>query len=94
MKGSKGIRRRTRRFSVAPRNKGKISIRSVLQKFKEKDTVSIKINPIYQNFPHPRFNGKTGKVVGIQGRAYFVDLKEGNKHKMVLVTPEHLRRAL
>jgi large subunit ribosomal protein L21e len=93
MKGSKGIRRRTRRFHVAPRNKGKVSIRSVLQKFKEDDKVSIKINSLYQNIPHPRFNGKTGKVVGLQGRAYYIKLVEGNKHKTVLVTPEHLRRA-
>ncbi|MFH0862809.1 MAG: 50S ribosomal protein L21e, partial [Candidatus Altiarchaeota archaeon] len=33
-----------------------------------------------------------GTVVGKQGRAYLVEVVEGSKHKMVLVTPEHLRR--
>jgi large subunit ribosomal protein L21e len=92
MKGSRGYRRRTRRLSVKPRDKGKASIRSRLQKFDDDDTVSIRINAAYQNIPHPRFNGRTGKVVGKQGRAYFIEVVEGSKAKMVLVTPEHLKR--
>ncbi|MFH0862354.1 MAG: 50S ribosomal protein L21e, partial [Candidatus Altiarchaeota archaeon] len=69
MKGSKGYRRRTRRLSVKPRDKGKLSIRSMLQKFEDDQRVAIRINAAYQNIPHPRFNGKTGTVVGKQGRA-------------------------
>jgi len=92
MKGSKGYRRRTRRLSVKPRDKGKLSIRSRLQKFEDDDRVAIRINAAYQNIPHPRFNGKTGTVLGKQGRAYKVEVTEGSKHKTVLVTPEHLRR--
>jgi len=92
MKGSHGIRRRTRQFKVAPRDKGKASIRARLQTFTEKDSVSIKLNPSYQNIPHPRFNGRTGRVVGQQGRAYFVEIVDGQKRKKILVTPEHLRR--
>ena len=92
MKGSNGYRRRTRNLSVKPREKGKVKIRSILQKFGEEEKVSIKINPSFQKMPHPRFNGRTGKVVGNQGRAYYVEIKDGGKSKKILVTPEHLRR--
>ncbi|HDN83803.1 MAG TPA: 50S ribosomal protein L21e, partial [Candidatus Altiarchaeales archaeon] len=87
---SKGYRRRTRNLRVKPRDRGKISIRRYLQEFKEGDLVSISIDPRYQNIPHPRFNGKTGRVVGKQGRAYYVEIKDGNKIKRPLITPEHL----
>ena len=92
MKGSDGYRRRTRQLQVKPREKGKVRIRSVLSKFGENDRVSIKIDPRHQNIPHPRFNGRIGTVVGIQGRAYYVKFTDGGKDKRVLVTPEHLRR--
>lgn len=92
MKGSTGVRRRTRNLRVSPRARGKVSIRSRLQKFDMDERVSIRINPSCQNIPHPRFNGRTGSVVGAQGRAYFVELADGGKTKRVLVTPEHLRR--
>jgi large subunit ribosomal protein L21e len=92
MKGSKGYRRGTRNLRVKPREKGKISIRTALQTFEREDKVSIRINPKYQKLPHPRFNGLIGRVVGVQGRAYYVSVKDGGKDKRVLVTPEHLRR--
>jgi len=40
--------------------------------------------------PAIRFHGKTGTVVGTQGRAYVLDVKDGNKIKTVLATPEHM----
>lgn len=90
MKGSKGYRRRSRRFRVKARDHGKISIRRYLQKFKEGDTVSISIDSHYRNIPHPRFQGKTGNVVGKQGRAYYIKIRNGRINKKILVTPEHL----
>ncbi len=90
MKGSHGYRRRTRNLRVKPRDRGKIKISKYLQKFTEGETVSISINPTYQAIPHPRFNGKSGKVVGKQGRCYHVEIRDGNKKKDILVAPEHL----
>lgn len=87
---SKGYRRRTRNLRVIPRKKGKQSIRRYLQEFKAGESVSIKIDASYQAIPHPRFQGKSGKVTGKQGRAYYVGIKEGKKDKQVLVNPEHL----
>ena len=92
MKGSGGYRRRTRNLRVKPREKGKASIRATLQRFGAADRVSIKINPSSQSMPHPRFNGRTGRIVGSQGRAYFVEVADGGTSKKILVAPEHLRR--
>ena len=77
---------------ITPRHRGKTSIRSVLQTFGDDDRVAIRINPHYQSIPHPRFNGRTGTVVGSQGRAYYVEIIDGEKRKRILVSPEHLRR--
>lgn len=74
------------------RERGKVKIRKYLQKFDEKDTVSISIDPSHQQIPHPRFQGKTGPVVGKQGRAYFIAIKDGGKQKKILVSPEHLTK--
>jgi len=90
MKGSKGYRRGTRKLIVKPRARGKFSIRKELQTFEDNDKVAVTINPHYQAIPNPRLRGKCGRVVGRQGRAYFVELKDGNKLKKVLITPEHL----
>jgi large subunit ribosomal protein L21e len=92
MKGSEGYRRRTRSLRVKPRDRGKVRIRARMQRFGEQERVSLKINPFYQNIPHPRFNGRTGTVVGRQGRAYFVEIVDGGKTKRIIVTPEHLKR--
>lgn len=91
MKGSHGARRRTRGFKVHVRDKGKINIRQYLAEFAEGETVSISINARFQAIPHAKFQGKTGKIVGKQGRAYFLQIKDGGKNKKILVSPEHLK---
>jgi len=90
MKGSKGVRRRTRGLKLKPRHKGKVKIRKEMQSFSENELASIVINPSYQSIPNPRFQGQTGRVVGMQGRAYYLEIKDGGKTKRILVTPEHL----
>jgi len=90
MKGSGGYRRRTRNIKVPLREKGKVKIRRYLQNFEMDDMVSISIDPSYSSIPHPRFRGKCGKIVGKQGRSYYVRIKEGKKIKHILTSPEHL----
>jgi len=63
-----------------------------MQEFREGDVVSISINPRFQNIPHPRFQGKSGKIVKKQGRAYYVQIKDKNKVKEIISNPEHLVR--
>ncbi|MCK4492190.1 MAG: 50S ribosomal protein L21e [Candidatus Altiarchaeales archaeon] len=90
MKGSKGYRRGTRNLKVGVRDKGKVKIRRYMQEFKEGDVVAISIDPSYQKIPHPRFQGKGGRIVGTQGSAYYVGIRDKNKRKKILVTPNHL----
>jgi len=41
--------------------------------------------------PHRRFQGRTGEIMGSQGRAFIVSVKDGNMQKTVVARPEHLR---
>jgi large subunit ribosomal protein L21e len=41
--------------------------------------------------PFRRFHGLTGKVVGIRGRAYIVEIFDGGKLKKVIAKAEHLK---
>jgi len=90
MRGSCGVRRRTRGLRLKPKDKGKVKIRKQMQSFNVDEMASISINPSYQSIPHPRYQGRTGRIVGKQGRAYFVGDKDGGQVKKILVTPEHL----
>jgi len=56
--------------------------------------VNIVLDPsIHRGMPHPRFHGKTGTVVGNQGRSFVVKVRDGNKMKTVVSRPEHLRKS-
>ncbi|TDA26755.1 MAG: 50S ribosomal protein L21e, partial [Archaeoglobi archaeon] len=41
--------------------------------------------------PHPRYQGRSGIVVGKRGRAYLVQIKDGSIVKTLISRPEHLR---
>jgi large subunit ribosomal protein L21e len=92
MRGSTGVRRRTRGLRLKPREKGKVKIRRQLQAFDNGNLASININPSYQSIPHPRYQGWTGRIVGKQGRAYFLEIKDGGQVKKIIVAPEHLKK--
>ena len=72
------------------RDRGKVKIKKRLQAFSDNDVVALSIDPSYQKIPFSRFRGCTGRVVGRQGRAYYVEFQTGGKTKKVLVTPEHI----
>lgn len=90
MRGSHGFRRRTRNLRVTPRQRGKISISRYLRKFELGTKIYVDIDPRYRNIPFPKFNGKIGEVVGMQGRSYFVSIDHNGRRKNILVPPEHL----
>ena len=95
MKASRGFRRRTRKvLSKSPRNRGLSPITYEFQDFEVGEKVNIVLDPsIHRGMPHPRFHGKTGTVVGNQGKAFVVEVRDGNKLKTVVSRPEHLRRS-
>ncbi|MGC8609269.1 MAG: 50S ribosomal protein L21e, partial [Thermoplasmata archaeon] len=56
-------------------------------------TVAINIEPsIHGGMPYHRFQGYTGRVVGIQGSSYKVAVKVDTLTKYVLANPAHLKR--
>jgi large subunit ribosomal protein L21e len=80
-------------LSVSPRNKGLPQVTSSLRRFSVGEKASVRLDGRVQHgMPHPRYQGKTGTVVGRQGRAFVVEIVEGKKTKTLLVGPEHLQR--
>lgn len=93
---SHGPQQKTRnKLKKKPRNKGKISISKFFQRFKEGDKVLIKAEPSFKkNIPHRRFMNKYGIILGKQGNAYRVQIKDMNKNKEIYVFPIHLKRLI
>jgi large subunit ribosomal protein L21e len=66
-------------------------ISRAIQLFNEGDIVNIDLDPSIQNgMPHPKFQGRTGKVMSQRGRAYIVEVRDGGLMKEVIILPEHL----
>jgi large subunit ribosomal protein L21e len=95
VKRSRGIKSRTRqKLKRKFGERGLSPITRSLQKFQEGDKANIVIDPsIHKGQPHPRFHGLTGTVIGIQGKAYLVNIKDGNKLKTLIIRAEHLKKA-
>ena len=93
-KRTRTARGKTRhKWEKSPRQKGKVSIRKFLQKFKEGDKVTLLAESAYQKGIYfRRFHGRIGIVTGKQGTCYYIDIKDINKAKRVLVHPVHLKR--
>lgn len=93
-KASKGPRKGTRSlFRVTRRERGKTRITRVIQRFEVGEKAAIEIDSrVRGGQPHNTFNGKTGEVVGQQGRSYLVRIRIGGKQKVVVAAPAHLRR--
>ncbi|TLZ64154.1 MAG: 50S ribosomal protein L21e [Methanobacteriota archaeon] len=95
VKASKGIMEKTRqKFRRSPRKRGLSPITRSFQRFEVGEKAVIRIDSSFQKgWPHNRFHGQTGTVVGKQGRAYVIDVRLGGKIKKAIVKPEHLGRA-
>lgn len=93
MPKSKGTTYRSRHIlSKPPRKRGLPPLGSLLTEYAPGDKVVIVLEPsVHKGRPHRRFHGKVATVVKQRGRAYEINLKDGNKPKMLIVRPEHLR---
>ena len=93
-RATKGIRKGTRSlFRQRPRERGKARITRLLEKYEVGDKAAIRIDSrIRGGQPHNTFNGKTGVIVGQQGRSYLLRIRIGGKLKVVVAHPAHLRR--
>ncbi len=92
MRASKGFRRGTRSSLKKKAGEG-FRISEFLKEFKTDQRVAIKINPSsHKGMPHPRFEGKIGKVKEKRGNAYLVEISVGKTNKNVIARAEHLKQ--
>lgn len=93
MPNSNGPRQGTRRkLANKPRDRGTSPPQRAIQDYDEGQKVHLKIDPsVAKGRYHPRFDGRTGEVIGKQGSAFKVAVNDGGKDKTLLVTAAHLR---
>jgi len=92
MPNSKGNRADTRdKLSNPVREQGASPPSSAVRGFGDGEKVHVKIDPsVPEGRPDPKFQGRTGEVVGEQGRAYEVEVDDGDARKTLFVRPNHL----
>jgi large subunit ribosomal protein L21e len=93
MPKSHGPRRKSRyKLKKSARERGLSPISKAIQEFTTGQSVHIDIDPsIHKGMPHPKFHGRTAKVVGQRGRAYLLEVREGDALKQIAVSPQHLK---
>ena len=93
VKKSHGYRARTRSLmSKRLRQKGLTSPSKVLINYEEGQRVDIVIDPgFHRGMPHKRYQGRTGVVTGLRGRAVIVDVSLGKATKTLIIRREHLQ---
>ncbi len=75
------------------KERGTPKVNDLLKTFNVGDTVAIVINSaVHTGMPFHNFEGRTGKVTGIQGSCYVVSLKIGKTSRKVISSPVHLKR--
>jgi large subunit ribosomal protein L21e len=74
------------------RERGLSPVSRAIQDFEDGQKVHIDIDPsVQKGMPNPKFQGKTGTVVSRRGRAYILEVRDGNAMKEVISLPEHLK---
>jgi large subunit ribosomal protein L21e len=93
VKRSHGYRVGSRKIMTKSiRQRGMSPLGKILRPYNVGDLVDIIIDPsIHGGQPHRRYHGRVGKIQGRRGRAYEVITTLGNKTKLLLIRPEHLR---
>lgn len=89
-----GARHKTRKLlRKSVRERGAIPPLSlVMHEYKVGDKVHIKIDPsVHSGMPHKRYHGMTGTIIGKRGSCYLIEAFLGDKRKVIIARPEHLR---
>ncbi len=94
MRSSKGIRKRTRNIlRKSPRHRGLPPVTHSFVKYEVGSKAAVVINPsVHRGQPHVRFQGHTGTIKGMQGKAYVLHLSIGKHGKDIIIGPEHLKK--
>lgn len=90
----RGYRTKTRhKHRKKVRKRGLGSIEKYLIDYEINDKVDIISDPSFhkRGFPHSRYHGRTGTIIGQRGRCYLVEVKLGNSKKTLIIGKDHLR---
>jgi large subunit ribosomal protein L21e len=90
----RGYRKKTRhKHRKNVRKRGLGSIEKYLIDYEIDDKVDIISDPSAhkRGFPHSRYHGRTGTIVGQRGRCYLVNVKLGKSNKTIIIGKEHLK---
>ncbi|WP_459882612.1 50S ribosomal protein L21e [Halorubrum gandharaense] len=93
MPSSNGPQKATRdKLSNKPRDRGTSPPQRAIQEFEEGTQVHLKIDPsVNDGRFHPRFDGRTGTVIGKQGSAFKVEIVDGSVEKTLIVSAAHMK---
>jgi large subunit ribosomal protein L21e len=68
------------------------SLGKLLIEYRPGDRAVISIDPGFQKgMPHKRSHGKIGTILEKRGRAYLLQVTDGDRQKVIISRPEHLR---
>ncbi|MDH7593247.1 MAG: 50S ribosomal protein L21e [Methanomicrobiales archaeon] len=88
-----GPRKKTRYLLQKPlRQRGLFPVTRLIQRFEVGQKVHVIIDPsVHKGMPHRRFHGRTGTIVGQRGRAWVLEVPDGDSKKIVIARPQHLK---
>ncbi len=80
--------KRSRALGAAKR---RLTVPGLISGYSVGDVVALDPQSKYSGMPHPRYRGRTGRIVQARGKAYVVLIKDGNMEKKLVIPPVHLR---
>lgn len=88
-----GQRKKTRyKYKKELRKRGMAPVTSIIQEFEEGQKVHVVVDSsVQKGMPHRRFHGRTGEIIGRQGRAWVLKINDGRATKTVVARPQHLK---
>jgi len=88
-----GPRKKTRyKLKKGIRSRGIPPVMAAIQKFEVGQKVHIVCEPsTHQGMPNRRFHGKTGTIIGQRGRAWLLQIRDGESVKTVIARSQHLK---
>lgn len=79
-------------LSKHPRKRGLKGLSYLMIEYKVGDRVCFDIDSTFiETAPHRRYQGLTGVIIGRRGQAYIIETYLGDKRKIIITTPEHIK---
>ena len=90
-RSSKGRVNRRSRLLGRNARRHNVTVSELIRVIEVGSKVQLVPNSKFEDFPSPRYAGRVGTVVGKQGSAYVVELKDGSLTKRFITTAVHLK---